>query len=366
MINLSPDTGVINTILSLPTIMRQLSDGGSSYEEYTSSTRVEPTVAIESLLEHQSYMPNLMKAITSFFASYYLQAAEISNRIGDDITIKSRLDELNPSRDFKIRASVESSMIVQNFDAKLPTFSSGNSYSYNVARESINVSVEASKDTIRSIKNIDSLATGVMVEVTLREGSDSITMPINVRPKPVAVDTDVLINAFGMNSYANQPTERLKRMVSGDLEGWRDIVLATDMIDTYKKTRRKDKSGFFKKMSKAKRNNIISMLMSGKAGIGVISSIVIISKTTATQLAMELEIDLDDADRRNATIFDNTIIMQLVVVDESEEKVRIYHRNNSDVTDLTFSALASGGKHQDSLVSDLLTAYSSQPAKLTL
>jgi len=71
--------------------------GADSLVDFTSVGRVEPLVLMEQAAMHLDCIGEVQQSILAIFAGYYLQAASLSNAMGN-IRVVDRLDSLNPNR----------------------------------------------------------------------------------------------------------------------------------------------------------------------------------------------------------------------------------------------------------------------------
>lgn len=88
---------VLETLGKIFTIWKKAAQA-DSLVSYTQATRVEPICIIDERALVQPALPDLLQAVNSIFAAYYLQAVAISVNVGK-IDVGQLLSHLNPNRD---------------------------------------------------------------------------------------------------------------------------------------------------------------------------------------------------------------------------------------------------------------------------
>jgi hypothetical protein len=69
----------------------------NSLIDYTAAARVEPIVLIDNDVMHYESIGEVQQSLLAMFSGYYLQAAALSNTLGD-VKVLRRLEALNPAR----------------------------------------------------------------------------------------------------------------------------------------------------------------------------------------------------------------------------------------------------------------------------
>lgn len=354
----------------------------SSLADLTKPARVEPLAIIDSTIADQPYMVPLLKLATSNFAGYYLQAVNMILGVGRIDTLKV-LDSLNPDRslgfDFN---SLKTTPSKEHFAASaydprlyadgLPSLESfcqpvrknllfsleandmvpvsGGSgggvipFTQNLGRGAPSGDEEPTggphgpsfkplEDRDRNldmsaadnkIHEVESLAVGKLLSVTISDGEKEAKLPVLIRLIPAAVPPTSLVHMFsagGRDSWA----QRMFMVKTGQIKFWRDFVLGQDMIDEHFRALMQDKSGVFKMITDRRRNNSAKALQSGRVSVADASNIAIVSSETLKQATGKLLGKLEQESVRK-TIFDNSYLLMLIVVDERWQRVQIWHR----------------------------------------
>lgn len=106
--------------------------------DYTSPSRVEPIVLIDSDALYHEALVQVQQSLLSQFAGYYLQAIAISATVGK-VNVSRHLDKLNPSRN-PINSAVNSIgylMAAENYSYKLPMYSENTALAMETRSEDI-------------------------------------------------------------------------------------------------------------------------------------------------------------------------------------------------------------------------------------
>ncbi len=355
-----------------------------SLVRFTKSTRVEPIVLVDQRMSHLPYTPDIMQALSSIFIGYYLQAVSLAVNVGR-INVIRLLDTLNPTRDVQDAASAK---IVDTISGNASLLSL-ESYKYGLpvpgeaigmenfgdaawraakAKEAENLagvqgtqapSVSggaAGKDSIKAAYEAVNLSVGKLIEVTVEDGDKKATFPIAVRLISTIIGSNILTHILGDGSRNVTAKERFHAWRSGQLEFWRDIVMASDLIDEHRSAMMKEQSGVYGEILARRRNNAASAALTGSPSIATASNLVVLSAQTAKELEASVGGRLADPKVRKK-IFENTYIMLMVVVDTEWEQVKIYTRGIAIPTELSVKDLKTANKGSGPDVAEILKAY---------
>lgn len=312
----------------ITTMTRALDSGVNirSLADLSRPCRVEPITIIDKSLVHQPYMETIMKYGLSQFTGYYLQAANMLMNVNKVKTLKV-FDSLNPER--SIGSIGDMSFGMEAYSKGLPNFkdTEGSRNSHLIAH-SISTEDAKSADQLLEVPN---LAVGKLVTVDVdqpdNEGKSTgkvESIPVMIRLIPAPIDSDIVTQIFtggGKQSW----THRLFLAKTGQIRFWRDFVLGTDLIDAHFNALVKDKTGTYAAIHKRRSENTKKAIMTGKVSMGDASNIAIVSSDTIRKAANNLYGKIDNAAVRK-TIFDNSLLLMLMVVDPYYQRVTIYHR----------------------------------------
>lgn len=312
----------------ITTMTRALDSGTSirSLADLSKPCRVEPITIIDKDLVHQPYMENIMKYGLSQFVGYYLQAANMLMNVHKVKTLKV-FDSLNPER--SVGSIGDMAFGMETYLSGLPNFENlEKTRNTQLIAHSISTEDAKSGDQLLEIPN---LSVGKLVTVDVdqpdSEGKSSgkvESIPVMIRLIPAPIDSDVVSHIFtggGKHSW----THRLFLAKTGQIRFWRDFVLGTDLIDAHFNALVKDKTGTYAAIHKRRSENTKKAVMTGKVSMGDASNIAIVSTDTIRQAANNLYGKIDNAAVRK-TIFDNSLLLMLMVVDKYYQRVTIYHR----------------------------------------
>jgi hypothetical protein len=366
--------------------------------ESTRATRVEPLVAIDSTIQSQPYMSDVMQSLCSLVSAYYLQAAAIHTRIGD-ITILQKLDRLNPERNLKL-ALYGQVVGLESSQYSLPSYNSPQTYNSKPGLEAAaddllaNVSgyvpslaeagkqivVGQSKDYLagikanndapggqqfdskqamgESIRKAENMMVGKVLEVEFisDDGTKKVIVPVTVKLIPVVVQPNVFAVMFSEAGLKNTTGERWHRFKAGELSFWGDFVFGNDLIDKHRATLMRDKSGFYAAVSKRRNKNSAAAMASGQASLADASNILVISKKTASLMETELMGKLESTSTRNQ-LFSIGSLMILAVIDQEMETITVYHRGIDLPSRLNLRDIKSANKGNGVDIAEVLKAY---------
>jgi len=355
-----------------------------SLVRFTKSTRVEPIVLVDQRMSHLPYTPDIMQALSSIFIGYYLQAVSLAVNVGR-INVIRLLDTLNPTRDVQDAASAK---IVDTISGNASLLSL-ESYKYGLpvpgeaigmenfgdaawraakAKEAENLAGvhgtqapsvtggAAGKDSIKAAYEAVNLSVGKLIEVTVEDGDKKATFPIAVRLISTIIGSNILTHILGDGSRNVTAKERFHAWRSGQLEFWRDIVMASDLIDEHRSAMMKEQTGVYSEILARRRGNAASAALTGSPSIATASNLVVLSAQTAKELEASIGGRLADPKVRKK-IFENTYIMLMVVVDTEWEQVKIYTRGIAIPTELSVKDLKTANKGTGPDVAEILKAY---------
>ena len=213
------------------------------------------------------------------------------------------------------------------------------------------------RDTAVTLKELANLSVGKQFEVTFEKDGNKQPVQLSVRLMVTNTDKSSIKNIISMGSMNNTLKERIIRARAGQLGWFKDLILCNDLIDEARRTRIKDKSGFFEHMMRKRSKNFLSGLLSMSPSINNASAVIIMSNDTAKEAALELGGDLSQFSIRQK-VFEVTQTMLIFVVDTQWETVTIYHRGLDRFNELRVNELKRANGRSDSNVEEILRAYS--------
>lgn len=349
-----------------------------SLVEYTRSTRTEPITMIDHTIINQPELSDLMATLTTIYAAMYSQAFSIAinHEIGSIKALKA-LDKINPNRsamkslpgleshslllpdyrnienNYKVtnKISMESNLSVKggarishtgdiDIAAKL---------NYNDdadvanAKENDKHGAKVSTDAITKFNQ--NLSTGILFDVSVTANGASLSVPLSVRLLANEMRQDNVLSILKAAIVNKTAKERYREWRAGGLSFWSDIVLCRDILKEQRKNLIKDQTGVYSEVIKRRNNNKLAGIFSGDPSISNISNILVVSTETIARFETETFKKLKDVKVRD-TIFNNTNVMILAVVDTDKEVVTLYYHSISVPTIVTFRDLKSHTKKQ--------------------
>ena len=365
--------------------------------------RVEPITMIDQRVLPLPYTGDLLHSLVSLFAGYYLQAAALQMNIGSVNTIRL-LDQLNPNRTsqslLKISGpGLESShTVADSYLFALPrrraafglesyglnpneNRSALEAFKDNLSEGSYSASakagpatvdatgdgvdltlnpnqqnvgkVEFGRNAIQDIHQSAPLSVGKMLEVKVTDGDKVLNIPISVRLQSVPVDSSVLAHILSDGTKNITWKERWNAFRAGELEFWRDLVLASDLVDEHRKVLMKDKTGAYREILARRRGNATKALSSGTPSLATASNLMVLSSATAKEVERKVLGKLSDVATRDK-IFKMSYLMILAIIDADNEMVTFYHRGINLPTVVSVKELKVANKGNGSDVGDIL------------
>lgn len=365
----------------------------SSLADLTKPARVEPLAILDQTLVDQPYMLPLLKMATSNFAGYYLQAVNMILGVGRIDTLKV-LDSLNPDRtlgfDYKQMSSKPSNEnfaaaynpnvyanglpSLEHFSRKVrPNLLFSNEGFGDVVDDAVNAAGETAKDAGwgngvdrtkqevgaaggDKILEVENLTVGKLINVEVSDSGKTAKLPVLIRLIPAAVPPASLVHMFsagGRDSWA----QRLFMVKTGQIKFWRDFVLGQDMIDEHFRALMNDKSGVFKMITDRRRNNSEKALQTGRVSVADASNIAIVSSETLRTATNKLYGKLENEAVRKS-IFDNSYLLMLIVVDERWQRVQIWHRGVGIPTTHKFEEIERSEKSKGPDITEIFKMFS--------
>lgn len=351
------------------TVARAAASGANinSLADLSKPCRVEPITIIDKDIVHQPYMESLMKYGLSQFAGYYLQAVNMLMGVGKVNTLRV-FDTLNPERTFGTIGDVVFSK--EAYCKGLPTFSQESHNDYNrliahtisdgtASLENENKSAVSVSDSSRLLE-VPNLAVGKLLNVKINdpETKKSADLPVVIRLVPAPIDSDVITHIFsagGKQSWSH----RLFLAKTGQIRFWRDFVMGADLIDAHFNALVKDKTGTYQEIHKRRTENTKKAIASGKVSMADASNIAIVSTDTIRKSSSALYGKIENAAVRK-TIFDNSMLLMLMVVDNYHQRVTIYHRGLDVSTTHRLDEIESKEKGKGSDITEIFKLFSKQ------
>lgn len=317
--------------------------------------RVEPIVLLDSDCINVDYISDVMQSVHAIFSGYYLQAVHMINEVGS-VSIAERLGPLNPGHGFayesiKIEASKRFKLRVATEDntgaaagtatppPKPPKLRHG-------------VDIDTYKDQAASAN----LSVGKLYNVSLTSGGHEVSVPIAVRLMVNVMPSRLLSELFTYrDAFDTNMKERWHAYRAGQLDFFKDLVLCNDIIDKYRRMAIRDKTGLGAKILDREASNVMRAL-SGKDSFSTASNIAVISNDTLGMIENELGGRFANSKVRRS-IFENSNLMLLVVIDKQFERVTIYTRDIDAHTTLSIKDIKASNKSSGPDVTEIMRAY---------
>ena len=328
-----------------------------SLSDVSKIARVEPITLISSSLTGTKELYNVLHGVLNIYAAYYLQAVSILSAQLTDVRILKILDKTNPDRDLKTllasgylgyesrgvdkvnikTLSLEGCafklpMLVTDRENKLATESVFDEDDHGTLGNSIN-----KLDTFEKLGT----AVGKVVEVKFKvrktddKLADEYSIPVVVKLDTMIIPKEVIGRIMTSNADEITLGSRFRDAITGRISFIKDFLLASDLIQTHKKTMIKDPTGYYNQLLKRVNNSRIYSALSGNISLAGISSVVVISEEDENEVQKLIGGKLTNTKTRDI-VFDNTSAMMIVVVDREWQRVSMYIKGIDGFSQNTF------------------------------
>lgn len=205
-------------------------------------------------------------------------------------------------------------------------------------------------------KDSANLATGQVLEVSIKDGPDLFTFNMLVKLSPKILPTPVFVDLI---SFDGKPSfsERWHLVSTGQIEFIRDFIGVQDLITKHREMLVKDTTGLYKYKQRRKQTNFISAILSGRPSVATASAIHIMTDSTSASIERKMRIKFDTF-REREKYFENNLAMMVVIIDKASDLVDIYYKGIDDSTTLYIKELGKRGG-QSSKSSDILEMMNS-------
>ena len=364
----------VQTIRKAEQSASPLKAGNSSLTDVAGSAIVEPLVLVDASVATLDSASDLMQSVLTLWAGFYMQALSLQGTIGG-IAAAERLGRFNPNRKpvfesledgappARRRLSGVCSLAledafgsvvneIRNADIKMKQ---GDRQQDGSKKQP---SMSVSDKAFDALKENVNLSVGRMFNVEFCEGDKSIRLPVAIRLLVNTMTGEQMRNFFTFRTtFDLDLKERWHGYKAGRLSMWRDLILCNDLIDKYRRAAISDKSGMTAEQLRRESNQISSSLTSpDKVSLATASNVVVMSSETLAAVENELGGSLRSPNIRKS-VFDNTNLMFLMVVDSYRDIVTIWHRGLSMPTTLTMRDVKNNSKNGGPDVSDIMRTF---------
>jgi hypothetical protein len=367
------DTGIGSAVKALTSAMER---NPGNYVKATQSVRVEPFTLVDARAARYPNIKDVLNTAQKLFTAYYLMAVAADTTI-EGIKVSKYLDRFAPDR--SAGAATLAMLSTESYQFGLPFVGEAaglDRYSAYCTEAALPQSVQSSPTTLgkvadvagnlafqaemdaqsdrriglsapaASVKDIDNLAVGQIVDVTIARGDKKATLPVQIRLRTIGADSNVIKEILALGGEDRSRSARMRKWRVGEISLWRDLVMNQDYIDRYRQAAMADKSGYFRSAYKRANKGLLATLMTGETSVGVASSIAITTRDTIRDLEMSISGRISDFTTRQQ-IFEDSLMMLLFVIDTDHDTVTLYTRDIEEPGVYAMKDLKGGGKSND-------------------
>ena len=356
-----------------------------SLVSYSAPGRLEPVCYVDASCSDSPMLPALLQAELSIFMGFWLRAFQLENTRIDGVSVAAKLERFSTHRapdylgaigiedidsflpfdkklqnipiEYKEAAALEAASIRGSGNSNKPTNLNSNAKALLGQENHTGTSGGGKFGANDAFDNDANMAVGRIFNVEIVSDQVRQTVPVVVRMNIMFVPTETMIHIYTSSSQDISPSSRVRQWWRGRIDFWRDLVMAQDLIDAHKKNLRSDTSGFYQMMLKRRSDNVNAALVSGVPSAAASSTIIIISKQTADDIAAKLgNGGLHDFAIRQK-FFQQGYAMLLAVIDDRRGKVRLYTRDLAEWSDVDADGLKNSSRGTGPNVTDILSAF---------
>lgn len=370
------DTGIDSAIKALTTTLER---SPGNYVRATQSVRVEPFTLIDTRAARYANIKDVLNTAQRLFTAYYLMAVAADTTI-EGIKVSKYLDRFAPDR--SAGAATLSMLSTESYqfglpfvgeaagldrysnyctEAALPQSVQSNPTAFSKVLDATGARADDQRNTglstgaaAATVKDIDNLAVGQIVDVNIVRGDKKATLPVQIRLRTIGADPTVIKEILALGGEDRSRSARLRKLRVGEITLWRDLVMNQDYIDRYRSAALADKSGYFRAAYKRSNKGILATLMTGETSVGVASSICITTRDTIRDLETVIDGRIEDFSTRQQ-IFDDSLMMLLFVIDTDHDTVTLYTRDIEQSGVYAMKDLKGAGKSND--LTDIMKVF---------
>lgn len=329
-----------STLRDLVDEIRRIREGLSiSLTEYTRDANVISKVYIEKSIVNDEIAIPLMATLNQMYIGFVMTALNLNAYVDQTRTVRDRI------RTISTESYVDALDVIENNFSKLE------------------YSTEAS--TVKLDNEVQKLVVGRIVEMDMGipSGKDgkiqSMKVYLNVMLIPNAIDSKVAEQVIAIN-YSPPISQRLRRVMAGEIKFWKDFVLAQDLIKQHKEALKHDKTGMLYEMSRSSQNALAQTLLGlfiEEPKHNLANSILVIDKASFKKACVQAGINFDDYITRQK-FFVKSMMMMIVVVDTMYNLVEMYFNGLKNKGEYTYNMINKAGKEKSDIdMKNLMTMY---------
>lgn len=325
---------------AISAISRAMAAGaGQSLVSKSASSRIEPFTLVDTRAMRLPYIKDVLNVGQRLFTAYFMMGISSDNKIGS-IKVSKRLDKFAPDRD--LMSATASFLSTESYHFGLPFVgeaaglqryadysSEANNPVLPDPKTPVNSAVISAGGANKIVQDATNLAIGQIVDVTFTDGANTGTVQVMIRLRVMAMEPSNFVSTLALGGEDNSSAARFRKFRVGELTLWNDLVRQQDRIDNYRRTVMSDKTGYFRKAHARKNKSLLATMLTGQPSVAEATSIAIITKETQLETEDRINGRFSDFVTRQR-MFDDSMLMLLLVVDADHETVTIYTRDIED------------------------------------
>lgn len=374
------ETSFVSFLGKFPDLFRQRAD---SLEEFNAVLNSEYTTLVEQPLLGLDYLPGILEKMQTLLAGQTLTAISLLTGV-PEVDVIGTLDKVSTRRnaaDAAVRGGFKLGKMLAHESTRrfgLPSYDNlalAVHENKSSVRKAVGESSEGNGERggvalqnnfVKQLTEQEGLSTGKTFSVTFERNGNRQEYPMRLRLDVKSVPTDGIKTLIGFGEQTRTFWERyVREQYKGDRKGSlvdrlaaaKDVMLQNDLMDEYRKNRFRDKTGYYKKMMEKKNGNWLSGLLTFSPSVNNASGLMIVTQETIDSMTAELGGDFDDYNVRKR-VFENTLTIYYVVVDQVWGKTTIYTRGQNGSMELDKSDF-SKAKSGSGDVNKIIEAYRS-------
>lgn len=334
-----------------------------SVAQYAKDQIITPSVAIEAGLISNPILIDALHTLNGIFSAYIMQAATRKLNV-QSIETNRLLHSLATDRSKLGSAAIGGATIgaiTAHMDGGESYLDWGDEPGFSLENLESNARQSTlGRDSASQMQQASNLGVGRILDVTAGIGENRASFQLMIQFRSKIASGEVIGNILSSGVKNESAKQRFHRLMAGELDLWRDVILLDDVIKADRQLRREassDEEGMFRRiLDQRRRRGSFLSLLSLNPNINELNNIFVISRSTFDRLQTNLgnlarsQVKRDEMFERSGAIF-------LAVVDASYGSMELFTHSFSGSAELNDRMIKSMGKGNDIDIMDIFKQF---------
>lgn len=342
--------GILQTVENITNAMRL---GGNAIKQYgefvgdsniiklSQSTRINARTYMDQRCTSIDGIDDVLQSVLSLYTGFFMQAVDSMSTI-NSVTVGQKLAPFNPNR----------AAAIEHYTTNPGAYTNGLPMTA-VGLEA--AGAPSNKDTNKLFTDAANMSVGKVIEVCFGDGAQRVSMNVFVRLMVKLVASTSIVNMLSLNTREETDLYERFQLYRADAIDLADLLTGRDIIAKRKKHILQDKSGAYKEILQKNIKNVSAGLLSGKASVNNASNIMITTSDAMNAIEANMGGSMDSS-RFRQTLFDESFMLILAVVDPGDMRARFYYNGMEEYTDVSLRSLKTAAAKSPDIM-DFLKAY---------